>query len=71
MKLGEPEEGEKVLSFQNVRVRALFNRHFPGAHLVLNLGSMMGTKTRKTWVLAWSDLENYWGRLTHIVKRIL
>lgn len=59
------------MSFQNVYVRAPFNRHFPGAHLLVNLGFMLGTKVSKILVLAWSKLEACQGDRPHILKKNL
>lgn len=59
------------MSFQNVYVRAPLNRRFPGAHLLVNLGFVLGTKTSKTLVLAWSGLETCQGDRPHILMKIL
>lgn len=57
------------MSFQNIYVRALFNRCFPGAHLLVNLDSVLGTKVSKILVLAWSKFETCQGDRPHILKK--
>lgn len=39
--------------------------------MLVNLGSVLGTKMSKTLVLAWSDLDTFKGDRPYIPKRIL
>lgn len=43
----------------------MFSRYPPGG----DLGSVLGINTRKTWALAWSDLQTWWENRPPMLKR--